>query len=75
MVTIQEYEKLCIVGLEATQEVRGTERGGIVFQGDFYFPCSTNVGILKVPAVNYKTAFDNTVELDRMYINSMAREG
>jgi len=74
MVTIQEYDNLCLVGLEATQEVRGTERGGIVFQGDFYFPCATSVGILKVAALNWKTSFSDK-NTDRDYINSLAREG
>ena len=74
-ITVKQYEDISIRGLEANQKVRGVVRGGHVFQGFFYYPSSVNVGILKVPAENFTTAFDDEAEKTALHQKSFNKEG
>lgn len=58
MISSQEYQIIRIKGIEATQHVHGSDRGGYVLQGRFYFPAATNIGILDVEAKDWTPSVD-----------------
>lgn len=70
-ISLQEYQEVAFLGFEATQD----NRGGVVFQGYFYYPAATNVGIFKVPAKDWVATIQDTPEEIAAHHASFNREG